>query len=126
MAVDPGQVEALVFDVFGTVVDWRSSIIREGRALGERLGIDADWEAFADAWRGMYQPAMERVRSGEREYIVFLQPFPSPRRTRRQGSRFAHRPPSRRAGRWSSARAGQADRGGSARPPPHRLSGSTP
>ena len=62
-------IDALVFDVFGTVVDWRSSIIREGRALGERLGVEADWGAFADAWRGMYQPAMERVRSGEREWV---------------------------------------------------------
>ena len=68
MAVDPAQIEALVFDVFGTVVDWRTSIVREGRALGERLRVEADWEAFADAWRGMYQPAMERVRSGERAW----------------------------------------------------------
>ena len=69
MATDSMKVEALVFDVFGTVVDWRTSIIREGRALGERLGVEADWEAFADAWRGMYQPAMERVRSGERKWM---------------------------------------------------------
>ena len=68
MAVDPMEIEALVFDVFGTVVDWRTSIVREGRALGERLRVEADWEAFANAWRGMYQPAMERVRSGEREW----------------------------------------------------------
>ena len=68
MAIDPAQIRALVFDVFGTVVDWRTSIIREGRALGRRLGVEADWEAFADAWRGMYQPAMERVRSGERPW----------------------------------------------------------
>ena len=43
MTADSMKVEALVFDVFGTVVDWRSSIIREGRALGERLGIEVDW-----------------------------------------------------------------------------------
>lgn len=59
------RLSALCFDVFGTVVDWRSSIIDEGRALGRRLGIEADWEALADAWRGLYQPSMERVRSGE-------------------------------------------------------------
>jgi 2-haloacid dehalogenase len=58
------RIEALCFDVFGTVVDWRSSIIDEGRALGRRLGIEADWEALADAWRGLYQPSMEEVRSG--------------------------------------------------------------
>ena len=62
------NVEACVFDVFGTVVDWRSSIIREGRELGARKGIEADWEALADAWRGRYQPSMERVRSGARAW----------------------------------------------------------
>ena len=59
------QVKALVFDVFGTVVDWRTSITEEGRALGKAKGINADWEAFADAWRGQYQPFMAKVRSGE-------------------------------------------------------------
>jgi len=58
-------VKALVFDVFGTVVDWRGSIIREGRALGRRHGLKVDWAAFADAWRAGYRPAMARVRSGE-------------------------------------------------------------
>ena len=59
------QVKALVFDVFGTVVDWRSSIAGEGRKLGQAKGITVDWEAFADAWRGKYQPFMSKVRSGE-------------------------------------------------------------
>jgi len=58
-------VKALTFDVFGTVVDWRSSITEEGRAVGRRTGIEADWEAFADAWRSKYQPSMSRVRKGE-------------------------------------------------------------
>ena len=63
---DPrSAVNALVFDVFGTVVDWRGSIIREGELLGQRKGIDVDWVAFADAWRAGYQPAMKRVRSGQ-------------------------------------------------------------
>jgi 2-haloacid dehalogenase len=62
---DLSQVQALTFDVFGTVVDWRGTIIREGRALGRRKGLDADWAAFADAWRAGYRPAMDRVRSGE-------------------------------------------------------------
>ena len=57
-------VKALGFDVFGTVVDWRSSIIREGEALGRAKGLDVDWEAFTDAWRGLYQPGLDRVRSG--------------------------------------------------------------
>ena len=59
------DVKALVFDVFGTVVDWRSSVIREGQLLGERKGYDVDWAAFADRWRAGYGPAMNRVRSGE-------------------------------------------------------------
>jgi 2-haloacid dehalogenase len=57
-------VKALVFDVFGTVVDWRSSVIAEGRRLGRAKGLDVDWAAFADAWRAGYRPAMARVRSG--------------------------------------------------------------
>jgi 2-haloacid dehalogenase len=59
------QVKALTFDVFGTVVDWRSSIIAEGRKLGRRKQLVVDWQAFADAWRAGYRPAMDRVRRGE-------------------------------------------------------------
>jgi 2-haloacid dehalogenase len=58
-------VKALVFDVFGTVVDWRSSIIREGQLLGKQKGLQVDWVKFADAWRADYQPAMGRVRTGQ-------------------------------------------------------------
>ena len=63
------RVEALCFDVFGTVVDWRGSIVRECRALGATKKIDADWAAFADAWRAGYQPAMGPVREGRRDYV---------------------------------------------------------
>ena len=59
------SVKALTFDVFGTVVDWRSSIIREGQLLSANKGFDIDWAEFADRWRGGYSPAMARVRSGE-------------------------------------------------------------
>ena len=59
------QVKALIFDVFGTVVDWRGSIIREGQLLAERKGYDIDWGAFADRWRAGYGPSMNRVRTGE-------------------------------------------------------------
>ena len=55
--------KALAFDVFGTVVDWRSSIIREGQLLQAATGIEADWPAFADAWRAGYVPAMDRTRA---------------------------------------------------------------
>ena len=58
-------IRALVFDVFGTVVDWRGSIIREVKALARAKRLDLDAEAFADAWRAGYHPAMARVRSGE-------------------------------------------------------------
>jgi len=63
--MDIGSIKALTFDVFGTVVDWRSSIIREGEAVGRAKGLAVDWPAFADAWRKLYQPTMQRVRSGE-------------------------------------------------------------
>lgn len=56
--------KALLFDVFGTVVDWRGSLIGELEALGRTRGLEADWAAFADAWRAGYQPAMQRVRTG--------------------------------------------------------------
>ena len=69
MAFDPTTIQALTFDVFGTVVDWRSSIIREGEALGQARGLRVDWAKFADAWRGLYQPAMEQVRSGRRPWV---------------------------------------------------------
>jgi 2-haloacid dehalogenase len=58
------HVRALFFDVFGTLVDWRGSIAREARAILSPLGVALDWEAFADAWRDQYQPAMDEVRSG--------------------------------------------------------------
>jgi 2-haloacid dehalogenase len=59
------NVKALTFDVFGTVVDWRSSIIREGQLLSARKGYQVDWAEFADRWRSGYGPAMNKVRSGE-------------------------------------------------------------
>ena len=59
------QVKALFFDVFGTVVDWRTSIARESELILKPKGFALDWLAFADAWRNEYQPAMEEVRSGK-------------------------------------------------------------
>ena len=65
-AFDPSQIRALVFDVFGTVVDWRSSIIAQGQALSKAKAVnrelpDVNWPAFADAWRAGYVPAMARA-----------------------------------------------------------------
>lgn len=59
------DVKLLVFDTFGTVVDWRSVVIEEGQALGKAKGLTVDWPAFADEWRGAYGPSMNRVRRGE-------------------------------------------------------------
>jgi 2-haloacid dehalogenase len=56
---------AIVFDTFGTVVDWRSSLIEDLTEYGNGRGIRADWAALVDAWRQAYQPSMQRVRTGE-------------------------------------------------------------
>ena len=62
-------VRALLFDVFGTVVDWRSGVAREATPFLRRHGAESvDPLAFADAWRASYQPAMEQVRSGRRRF----------------------------------------------------------
>lgn len=66
--MDLSGVKALTFDVFGTVVDWRNSVAREAEAALAPKGHALDWRAFADAWRGRYQPAMEAVRSGKRPF----------------------------------------------------------
>lgn len=57
-------IRALLFDVFGTLVDWRRGIARETQALLSPLDITVDWLAFADAWRAQYQPTMDQVRQG--------------------------------------------------------------
>ena len=59
------MIKALVFDVFGTCVDWRSSVANEVNALAGRKGFTIDGAAFADAWRAQYGPTMNRVRTGE-------------------------------------------------------------
>jgi 2-haloacid dehalogenase len=64
----PAAVKALFFDVFGTLVDWRSSIARETEKILKPRGYALDWSEFADAWRDEYQPAMEEVRSGRAAY----------------------------------------------------------
>ncbi len=64
------RIQAVLFDVFGTVVDWRNTIIKEGELLNRSRGLNIDWARFADRWRGMYQPAMEQVRNGTRPWTV--------------------------------------------------------
>lgn len=63
------NVKVIFFDVFGTVVDWRSSLQRLLAEFGEREGIDADWPAFLDAWKAGYRPTMDAVISGARPWI---------------------------------------------------------
>jgi 2-haloacid dehalogenase len=65
VTVTGASVEACVFDVFGTVVDWRSGVVRAGRRIGESRDLGVDWAAFADAWREEYRPSLDRVRRGE-------------------------------------------------------------
>jgi 2-haloacid dehalogenase len=64
------QPRALVFDVFGTVVDWRTSIIAEFQRFGREKGITLDWEAFVDHWKGAYHPGMDAVREGRRPWAT--------------------------------------------------------
>ena len=63
------KVKALLFDVFGTVVDWRTGIAKEVESIADKNDISLDPFDFADAWRAEYQPSMEKVRSGSREFV---------------------------------------------------------
>ena len=65
MAKVPADLKVCIFDVFGTVVDWRGSLIEDLPKLGKKHGLETDWTSFADDWRGLYQPQMARVRKGE-------------------------------------------------------------
>jgi 2-haloacid dehalogenase len=64
------QPVAIVFDTFGTVVDWRSSLIADLTAFGTSRGVTADWPALIDAWRAAYQSSMKRVRIGEQPWTT--------------------------------------------------------
>ena len=64
------KVKALLFDVFGTVVDWRTGIAREVESIAKKNDISLDPFDFADAWRAEYQPAMEEIRKGRRSFTV--------------------------------------------------------
>ena len=64
------EVKALVFDVFGTVVDWRTSIIDECEILGQQKHIDIDWPKFVDDWRAGYRPAMDTIRNDAGKWRV--------------------------------------------------------
>ena len=61
---------AIVFDTFGTIVDWRGSLINSLQTFGLERGLEAPWEKVADRWRAAYQPNMDRVRRGELEWTI--------------------------------------------------------
>ena len=63
------MIKALLFDVFGTVVDWRSSVIKECISLERNIGISGDWEKLTDLWRQNYAPSMDKVRNGEKKWV---------------------------------------------------------
>ena len=63
------SIKAILFDTFGTVVDWRTSIVRQLSEFGNRKEIQVDWESFTDAWRAGYQPGMDPVRRGQRPWV---------------------------------------------------------
>ncbi len=63
-------VKAIFFDTFGSVVDWRGSLIAELSEFGAARGLNVDWAAFVDDWRGAYKPSMDRVRTGEMPWTI--------------------------------------------------------
>jgi len=71
---DPGLLKAITFDVFGTVVDWRTGVAQEVKAiLGDEKGLSHDWTEFAVHWRSLYDPAMKQVRDAKRDYVILDQ-----------------------------------------------------
>jgi 2-haloacid dehalogenase len=64
------DVKALLFDVLGTVVDWRGGLIASLEKWGAARGVAADWPQLVDAWRAAYPPSLQRVRMGEREWSI--------------------------------------------------------
>ena len=63
------MIKALLFDVFGTVVDWRTSVIEECLSLERNTGVTGDWEKLTDMWRQNYIPSMDKVRNGNRPWV---------------------------------------------------------
>lgn len=64
------DVKAVLFDTFGTIVDWRGSLIAELSTFGQARGLAADWQALVDRWRGAYRPQMDRVRRGDLPWTI--------------------------------------------------------
>src|SRR5215213_5350140 len=65
----PVMPKALFFDVFGTCVDWRTGVAAESERILKPRGVNLNWPEFADYWRSLYQPSMDEVRSGRRQFV---------------------------------------------------------
>jgi 2-haloacid dehalogenase len=65
-----GAIRAIVFDTFGTIVDWRTSLIKSLEEFGRKTGLEAAWDRLVDRWRAAYQPNLDRVRTGELEWTI--------------------------------------------------------
>src|SRR6516164_1437569 len=66
----PRSIKAIVFDTFGTLVDWRTSLVAQLTDFGRERGLQADWTAMADAWRSSYEPSLDKVRRGATPWTV--------------------------------------------------------
>ena len=66
----PTPPKLIVFDVFGTLVDWRTSVTRAGEKMGAKLGLAVDWGVFAQNWRDLYIPAIREVQSGQMPWTI--------------------------------------------------------
>lgn len=66
----PDSIKAIVFDTFGTLVDWRTSLVAQLTGFGQERGLQADWTALADAWRSSYEPSLDKVRRGATPWTV--------------------------------------------------------
>jgi 2-haloacid dehalogenase len=69
-AISECDVRAIVFDTFGTIVDWRGSLINSLKLFGAEHGLEVPWEKVADRWRAAYRPSLDRVRRGELEWTI--------------------------------------------------------
>ena len=65
-----GAIRAIVFDTFGTIVDWRTSLVKSLEEFGRKTDLEAAWDRLVDHWRAAYQPNLDRVRTGELEWTV--------------------------------------------------------
>lgn len=71
--IELGVVRAIVFDTFGTIVDWRTSLIKSLEGFGQTMALEAAWGRLVDRWRAAYKPNLDRVRTGELDWTILDQ-----------------------------------------------------